>query len=154
MKFRISKWEHINWPDKCVCCGNKPILKYPAVGKGYLVRGHRKYSSDTYESEQVEVEYQVCRKHYYWSLGMDIAYLVVLCGIGFLLLVYVTALLFGNFSVEMLLLLPIFAVLIWVIVLQPVRVRGARSNFYTVIIRNDDYGREFAMLNGLSPIEE
>jgi hypothetical protein len=45
-------------------------LKYPAVGRGYFVRRQRKFASDTYESEQVAVEYPVCRKHYFWSLGM------------------------------------------------------------------------------------
>jgi hypothetical protein len=152
MKFRIGRWEYIHWPDKCVCCGDKPILKYPAVGKGYLVRKHKTSSVDAYESEQVVVEYPVCRKHYFWSLGMDIAYLVALCGIAYFLLGYVTALSFGYLSIEMLLLLPLFAVVILVIVLQPVRVRGARRAFYTVIIRNDDYAMEFAMLNNLSSL--
>jgi hypothetical protein len=52
------------------------------------------------------------------------------------------------------LLLPLafVAMLILAILLQPVRIRWVRRDFYTMIIRNDDYAREFAMLNGLSPI--
>jgi len=136
MRFRISRAEPIGWPNKCIWCGDKPILEYPS---GYQIPGQKK------------IEYPVCKKHYFWALGMDFAYFVLFYGIVFLLLGYVTAFVFGFFSIEMLLLLPIFALLIWVIVLQPVRVRGARKNFYTLIIRNDDYAREFAMLNGLSP---
>lgn len=78
--------------------------------------------------------------------------IVLFYGIVFLLLGYATAFVFGFFSIEMLLLLPIFALLILVIVLQPVRVRGARKAFYTMIIRNDDYAREFWMLNNLAPV--
>ncbi len=137
MRFRISRVEPIRFPNKCIWCGDKPILEYPS---GYHI------------AEQKAIEYPVCKKHYFLSLGMDLAYLVVLLGIPALLFGYVTAFFFGFFSKEMLLLLPLFAVLVLIIVLQPVRVRGVRGrNFYTLIIRNDDYAREFGMLNGLSP---
>ena len=137
MRFRISRVEPISWPNKCIWCGDKPILEYPS---GYQI------------PEQKKIEYPVCKKHYFWSLGMDFAYLVLFYGIVFLLLGYATAFVFGFFSIEMLLLLPVFALLILVIVLQPVRVRGARKAFYTMIIRNDDYAREFGMLNNLAPV--
>ena len=137
MRFRISRVEPISWPNKCIWCGDKPILEYPS---GYHI------------PEQKKIEYPVCKNHYFWSLGMDFAYLVLFYGIVFLLLGYATAFVFGFFSIEMLLLLPIFALLILVIVLQPVRVRGARKAFYTMIIRNDDYAREFGMLNNLAPV--
>jgi hypothetical protein len=138
MKFKISRVEPIRWPNKCIWCGDKPILEYPS---GYRI-----------PPEQMSIEYPVCKRHYFWSLGMDLLHFVVFWGMGLLLMGYVTAFFFGFFSIEMLLLLPLFAVLIMVIVLQPLRVRGARKNFYTLIIRNDDYGREFGMLNNLSPV--
>ncbi len=105
MRFRISRVESIRFPNKCIWCGSKPILEYPS---GYHI------------PEQKSIEYPVCKRHYFWSLRMDLAYLVVLFGIP------------G--------------------VLQPERVRGVKGrSFYTLIIRNDDYAREFPMLNGLSP---
>ncbi len=137
MRFRISRVESIRFPNKCIWCGSKPILEYPS---GYHI------------PEQKSIEYPVCKRHYFWSLRMDLAYLVVLFGIPGVLFAYITAFFFGFFTKEMLVLLPLFAMLIVIIVLQPERVRGVKGrSFYTLIIRNDDYAREFAMLNSLSP---
>lgn len=52
-----------------------------------------------------------------------------------------------------LLLCSLFAVMFTLtIVLQPVRAKQVRTHSYTMIIRNADYAREFAMLNSLNPM--
>lgn len=33
--------------------------------------------------------------------------------------------------------------------LHPVKIKGVRERFYKMVIRKDDYGKEFALLNGL-----
>jgi hypothetical protein len=92
MKFRISRKKTIKRPNKCVCCGDKPIMKYPAVGKGILVPRYIAFSVDEYEHEKVVVEYPVCRKHYFWSLGINVAYLVFWGGMAFSLFCFLVIL--------------------------------------------------------------
>jgi len=50
------------------------------------------------------------------------------------------------------LIFPIMLLVIWIlsIIFRPVKIRVS-GDFYTMKIRNDDYAREFAMLNNLSP---
>jgi hypothetical protein len=158
MKFRISRKQTLKWPNKCVCCGDRAIVKYSAVGIGFLVPRYISFSVDEYEEYKrvrVAVEYPVCRKHYFWSLGINVAYLVFYGGMFFSFFCLLFILQFDTLGIYILrgLLLPLpFAVmLILAIVLQPVRIRWVRRNFYTLIIRNEDYAREFAMLNHLTP---
>ena len=128
------------------------------MAKGFLVARYVSFSVDEYEEykrERVVVEYPVCRKHYFWSLGINVAYLVFYGGMVFCLFCFLFILQFDTLGIYMLrgLLLPLpFAVmLILAIVLQPVRIRWVRRDFYTMIIRSDDYAREFGMLNNLTP---
>ncbi len=152
MKFRISRGKSINWPNKCVCCGNKPITKYTAVGRGYLVPRVRIFEPDEFYSERVAVKYPVCKKHYNSCLGMQIACFGSIAGISLNFIISTIPMLFGVFQGIIVLLYLIFsAMFIFSKVLRPVRLRWVRRDFYTMIIRNDDYAKEFAMLNGLSP---
>ena len=153
MKFRVSREKNISWPNKCIWCGGKPKINYPVVGKGYLVPRYRLFDVNEYELEKVVVEYPVCRKHYFWSLGMDMGYLVVFCGMVLsLLMIPLIPLLFGVITIYFLLFSLLAPMLILSNLLKPVRLRWVRRNFYTMIIRNGDYAREFSMLNSLNPI--
>ena len=139
MKFRISREKSIRWPNNCVWCGNNPIMRYPLVRK-------------------VEVEYPVCRKHFFWSMGIKIGYLVSYVGMVLSLILinplFIFLFLFPAFfmSVGFLIFLLSTGVFVLSIVLDPVKIRKARKDFYTMIIRNKTYAREFAMLNSLNPI--
>jgi hypothetical protein len=94
--------------------------------------------------EKIKAEYPVCSKHYFWLKGKPI--------IEFVLFAIWWVNLFGM---PYDLFFPIMLFVIWIlgIVFDPVGIK-VRKDFYTMNIRNDDYAREFAMLNGLSPIEE
>ena len=159
MKFRIGRKQTLKWPNKCVCCGDRAIMRYPAVGKGILVPRYISFSLDEPEQhkrEKVVVEYPVCRKHYFWSLKINIAFLVFFGGMVFSLFRFLFLLQFDTLGIYILrgLLLPLLFVVmsILAIVLQPVRIRWVRRDFYTLIIRNRDYAREFALLNNLAPV--
>jgi hypothetical protein len=138
MKFRISREKPIRWPNKCVWCRNNPIMRYPLVRK-------------------VEVEYPVCRKHFFWSMGIKIGYLVSYVGIVLSLILinplFIYLFLFSTFlmSIGFIILLLSTGMFFLSIVLDPVRIRKVRKDFYTMIIRNEEYAREFAMLNSLNP---
>lgn len=148
----------IQWPNKCVCCGDRAIVKCSAVGKGfgswYTLFGVNEY--EEYRRERVVVEYSVCRKHFFWSLGINVACLFFYGGMFFSFCYLLFILTFDTLGIYILrgLILPSsFAiVLVLAIILQPVRIRWVRKDSYTMMIRNEDYAREFAMLNNLSPI--
>lgn len=136
MTFTIRREKNISWPNKCVWCGNNPIMRYPLVRK-------------------VEVEYPVCRKHFFWSMGIKIGYLVSYVGIV-LSLILINPLLMVFLPVVFmpvgfLILLLSTGVFLLSIVLDPVRIRKVRKDFCTMIIRNEEYAREFAILNSLNP---
>jgi hypothetical protein len=139
MKFRISREKPIRWPHNCVWCGNNPIMRYPLVRK-------------------VGGGYPVCRKHFFWSMGIKVGYLVSYVGIVFSLILinplFIFLFLLSAFAMTIwfLILLLSTGVLLLSIVLDPVRIRKVRKDFYTMIIRNGDYGRKFSMLNSLNPI--
>ncbi len=152
MKFRISREKTINWPNKCVCCGDKSTTRYTAVGRGYFVPRFQLFGIDEFYFERVAVKYPVCRKHYNSCLGMQIACFGSIAGITLNFIISTIPMLFGVFEgINVLLYLIFSAMFIFSKVLRPVRLRWVRRDFYTMIIRNDDYANEFAMLNGLSP---
>jgi hypothetical protein len=107
---------------------------------------------------KVEVEYPVCRKHFFWSMGIKIGYLVSYVGIVLSLILinplFIYLFLFSTIliSIGFIILLLSTGMFLLSIVLDPVRIRKVRKDFYTMIIRNEEYAREFAMLNSLNPI--
>jgi hypothetical protein len=156
MEFRISRETPIRWPDKCVWCGNSPIMRYPVVGKGLLGMNFRVFGRGyEFKYAKVEVEYPVCRKHFFWSMGGQIALLVFWGGmvLGLIASIYL-ALIFAElfiFYIGLLLCLLFVTMFILTIVLQPVRAKRVRTHSYTMVIRSEAYAREFGMLNSLTP---
>jgi len=129
MEFRIGRETPIRWPDKCVWCSNIPAKKME-IRRGWIWQ------------KKVKVEYPVCSRHYLWLKGRSIAEYVLFA----IWLIYPSGMPFRLFFLVML-----FVIWILGIVLDPVRVK-VRGDFYTMKIRNDDYAREFGMLNSLSPV--
>jgi hypothetical protein len=161
MEFRISRETPIRWPDKCVWCTDSPIMRYPAVGKGFLgikwkFEVFGRGSGYRFEYARVDFEYPVCRKHFFWSMGGQIVLLVFWGGmvLGLILSIYL-ALYFAElfiYHIGVLLCLVFAAMFILTILLQPVRANRVRTHSYTMVIRNEMYAREFAMINSLNPI--
>ena len=152
MKFKISREKKLSWPNKCVCCGGNPIMRYPVVGKGYSGSRYSLVGDREYKSEKIVVEYPVCRQHFFWSLGIQTAYLVLVVPIALSSIMFVGALLFGFISIYWVVSLIFVAMLILSNLLQPLRVKRVRRNSYIMIIRNEEYAREFSMLNSINPI--
>ena len=129
MEFRISRETPIRWPDKCVWCLDIPTKKME-TRTGWIWQ------------KRLKVEYPLCSKHYFLLKGIQITSFVVFM----IWLSRFWGTQYDLFFIVMLL-------LIWALSTQfkPVRIM-LRGDFYTTEIRNDDYAREFAMQNNLSPI--
>ncbi len=128
MEFRINRETPIRWPDKCVWCSDIPTKKME-IRKGWIWQ------------EKVKAEYPVCSKHYLWLKGKPIIEFVLF------------AIWWVNpFGTPYDLFFPVMLFVIWIlgIVFDPVRIK-MRGDFYTMKIRNEDYAREFSLLNNLSP---
>jgi hypothetical protein len=129
MEFRIGRETPIRWPDKCVWCLNIATKKM-GLRAGWIWQN------------SLKVEYPLCSKHYFWLKGMQITDFVIL-------MIWVVR----SWGMPYDLYFPVVLLVIWIlgIKLRPVKIR-VRGDFYTMRIRNEDYAREFAMLNNLSPI--
>jgi hypothetical protein len=128
MEFKISREAQIRWPDKCVWCSDIPTKKM-GTQAGWIWQ------------KRLKVEYPLCSKHYFWIKGTQIIYWVIF-------VIWVSPLSRMTYD----LIFPIMLLAIWIlsIVFKPVRIRLS-GDFYTLKIRNEDYAREFALLNNLSP---
>ena len=111
-------------------------MRYEDSGKGLI--GREGLTTMVYA--KVEIEYPVCRKHGLWLSILQIAYPISLCGVVLGLMIhYILSLFFG-------------AVFLWNLRLRLVSIRKVTKHFYTLIIRNEDYAKEFALLNSLDPL--
>ncbi len=128
MEFRIGKEAPVRWPDKCLWCSDIPAKKM-GIQAGWIWQ------------KRVKIEYPLCGKHYLLIKGTQIIDWVIF-------LIWVSPL--SRMPYE--LILPIMLLIIWILSIKfkPVKI-SVRGDFYSMKIRNDDYAREFAMLNGLSP---
>ncbi len=129
MEFRINRETPIKWLEKCVWCLDISTKKMETRA-GWIWQ------------KRLKVEYPLCSKHYFWMKGTQVIDWVIF-GIW----------LSRSWGMPYDLLFPIMLLVIWIlsIVFKPVRIK-LEGDFYTLKIRNDDYARELAMLNGLSPI--
>lgn len=128
MEFRIGRETPIRWGDRCVWCSDIPTKKME-IRRGWIWQ------------KKVKVEYPVYSRHYLWLKGRSIIESVLFA----IWLINPFGMPFGLFSLVIL-----FVIWILGILFDPVKVE-VRGDFYTRKIRNDDYAREFAMLNNLSP---
>jgi hypothetical protein len=128
MEFRINRETTVRWPNKCVWCSEIPTKKMKTQG-GWIWQ------------KRLKVEYPLCSKHYFLIKGTQIIDWVIF-------MIWVSPL--SRMPYE--LIFPIMLLVIWIlsIISRPVKIRVS-GDFYTMKIRNDDYAREFAMLNNLSP---
>lgn len=140
MIFTISRAKPIRWPSKCVWCHKESVESYTIFGIGIV--GDERIMAEWNKLEIAKVSFPVCKKHWWWSLGMQTAYAVSFLGILFSCIIH-PILLFISAGIFLL-----------VVRLHPVKVKGVTTDFYKVVIRKDDYGRELALLNGLNTCRE
>jgi hypothetical protein len=93
-------------------------------------------------AEKPKSRYLLCGKHYFLLNGMQVSDFV-------LFMIWWVR----SWGMPYDLYFPVILLVIWILSfkLRPVKIR-VRGDLYTMRIRNDDYGREFAMLNNLNPI--
>ena len=138
MKFRISSGEpNIRWPERCVWCGAKPAMRYEDSAKGLIGSGIFP-PSRTYR--KVRIDYPVCRKHGLWLSVLRLGYSVSIWGVLFGLMIHYSLSLF------------FVAVILANLFLIPVRISKISEHFHTLTIRDEDYAREFTLLNSFDPL--
>lgn len=140
MIFTISRANPIGWPNKCVWCRKECTASYTIFGIGIV--GDEEILAEWNKLEIAKVSFPVCQKHWWWSVGMQTAYLVSFLGILF------------SWIIHPILLFISIGIFLMVVRLHPVRIKGVTRHFYKVVIRKDDYGRELALFNGLNPYRE
>ena len=138
MIFSISRAEPISWPNKCVWCGREPTTSYTISGIGII--GDERTFAECTKLEIAKLSYPVCQKHWWWSMGTRAAYLVSFLGLLF------------SWIIHPILLFIFAGMFVLAIRLHPVKIKGVTGHLYKMVIRKDDYGREFALLNGLDPL--
>lgn len=128
MEFKINKEAPIKWPDKCVWCSDVPTKKMKTK-EGWIWQ------------KRVEVEYPLCSKHYFWIKGMQIIDFVIF-------MIWLVR----SWGMPYDLLFPIILLTIWILSIKskPVKIRVG-GDFYIMKIRNENYAREFGLLNNLMP---
>jgi hypothetical protein len=156
VKFTFRFADPIKWPNKCVCCGGIATTSYTAYGS--ILSGYAfKIFWQEVKYRKMGLPYPVCRKHKYWAITVRTIYFlsflsVLFGGIIFLAMLSGMSTFFGIWGS---LIGYLFVVLIFIqsIRLHPVRLKEFGEHFYTFLIRNEDYAREFAFINDLGAKE-
>ncbi len=91
---------------------------------------------------KVVVDYPTCKRHGLWLSVLQLAYPISIYGMIFAWLIHDSLWLFFS------------AVYTLNHFLKPVSIKGITKTFYTLKIRNEDYAREFALLNNFDSLEE
>ncbi len=152
MKFTFRFADPIKWPNKCICCGAAATTSYTAYGSILFGYAFKIFWQEV-KYRKMGLPYPVCQKHKYWAITVRAIYIlsflaVLFGGILFLVLLSGMPTFFGiwEFLIGYLVFVLIF---IQSIRLHPVRLKEFGEYFYTFVIRNEDYAREFAFINDL-----
>ncbi len=154
-KFTIRTIDTVNWPNKCVTCGEIPTTKYKAYGSA--LAGYKfKIYGQAVEYFKQGISYPVCLKHKYTTMIIRLIYFA-----SFI------AMLFGGLRVFVGIIpiasdMPLgvklsdwfffavsIAAFIITIKLHPVRLKDPGIHLFTIVIRNELYAKEFSLLNNL-----
>jgi hypothetical protein len=137
VKFRISRLDPmVTWPEKCVWCRGKPTIKFEDSGTGFIGSGFYRWTRG-----KVVLQYPTCRRHGLWLSVLQSVYPISIYGVIL------------SWWIHYLLFLLLFgAILVWNLLVRPVRIKKVTKHFYTLKIRDRDYAKEFALLNSLDPL--
>jgi hypothetical protein len=92
---------------------------------------------------RIKVECPICGEHYFWLRGIEISFFVI---IGWLLF----NLMWGLHQFSEWIYFPLFLVPSLIrYLIEPVRI-SEEKGWYSIMIRNERYAREFAMQNNLN----
>jgi hypothetical protein len=149
-KFKFSIHQPLTWPKKCAVCGLPANSTYKAYGGSFEGFSFRIiYSKISYS--KMYVSFPICSKHKYVNLILRFLMFVsfggiIIFGIGLLSLSFF---LDHNNDVAPSLLLFLLSIIFFIVSLkfQPVRLRIVGSNHFVIVIKNDQYAKEFSYLN-------
>jgi len=113
-------------------------MSYTTSGIGII--GDERILVEWNKLEIAKLNYPVCQNHWWWSMGTRAACFVSFLGILFSWIIHpILPFIFaGTFALA--------------IRLHPVKIKGVTGQLYKIVIRKDDYGREFAVLNSLDSL--
>jgi len=162
MKFKISKGEEMRWPNKCVTCGGNATTSYKAYGSS-LAGYEFKLIFHKISYHTVDISYPICLTHKYIVLITRLLYFLSFFSIifsGIYVSMFIASFIASNSTLIPLriglIICAIFLISIITFILsfklQPVRLKDIGKYFTTVVIRNEQYAQEFALLNGLDPL--
>ena len=140
-----SGWKYLRWPNRCVVCGKDAADKYSYSVKTNVTGLSFKilYWEMSYKPDYFA--YPVCLFHKYTTGAIRILMVASLLP-AFISLVAAII----DFSIS-----KIFAIIFFVCLsftlywLQPARIRNVELHRATIILRNENYAREFMAVNGL-----
>jgi len=130
--------EPVSWPNMCVWCLGAPTKTYEVRGGGF-------FRTSWSRKGRIKVECPICGEHYFWLRGIELSFLVILG--SWVLFVLIWGLPESYIWIYFLL---AFVPALVRYVIEPVRISEERG-WYSIMIRNERYAREFAMLNNLAP---
>lgn len=147
--IRISTNAPYQWPSKCVICKKDTNVKNSL--KFYITAGFSYYLIwATYKYTVHHIDYPVCQKH---KILIKMAYFFYCLSIGgiFLSGIFIAYFyLIGELNIYIILLpIILFAIAMVFRNYAPIRLKNPKPDFTTLIIKDDQYAREFSMINGL-----
>jgi hypothetical protein len=147
-KFRVSVHTPLKWPNKCAVCGENATTVYEAHG-GLIELACAFTDYPGIKTKVQSISYPICSKHKYTTITIRILYFISFWGMlfsGFVGLIFYKKGLFtfSALAIFLISLIAFIASIKW----KPVRLRWG-YHFFTIIIRNDQYAREFALVNNI-----
>ena len=158
MQFKISRGESMRWPNKCVTCGGNATTSYMAYRS--QIAGYKfKLFFHEISLNKEAISYPICQTHKYTIMIIRLLYFMSFVSIIFSG-IYVLMFIASNSTLIPLkiglITCAIFLISIITFIvsfkLQPVRLKDAGKYFTTIVIRNEQYAQEFALLNSLDSL--
>jgi len=164
MNFKISKGEEMRWPKKCVTCGGNATTSNMAYGSS--LAGYKfKLILHEFTHNTVDISYPICIKHKYTVMIIRALYYIsgfAMLVFGLLTFVFLVLLianvpdsyLFNHQEGLKFCFIFLISIIAFIVLwkLQPIRLKNIGEYFITIVIRNEQYAQEFALLNGLDPL--
>lgn len=148
-KFKVSIDAPLEWPNKCAVCGGYATTTYEAYGGAFRGLSFMIPEADI-KTKELGISYPICLKHKYTTKMVRMLYFISFLAMFFS--VFTALMLYKMESVVSSPALAIFLISVITFIAsvkwQPVRLR-LKNHFATLIIRNDQYAREFSALNSL-----
>lgn len=163
-KFKVGVHDLLKWPNRCTLCGGNATTSY--LASFYTFAGMEFYGSFAQKISYCKhgISYPICTKHRYTPIIIRLFYYISIIALyifgiltfAFLYPVWSKDLGFtlqGGIIVCFIFLISIIAFIAFK-KLQPVRLKNIGIHFSTIIIRNEEYGKEFALLNNLKVLQK